>query len=90
MTWQIEGFIWSDWVIEKIITKHRVSPEEVEEAFYTTPHKVLQAGAGKYRLYSRTEDGRHLFIVFVWESHHVKIVSARDMTDAERRFYSRK
>jgi len=34
MQLHIEGFIWFDWVIEKLIEKHRVEPDEVEEAFF--------------------------------------------------------
>lgn len=90
MSWRIEGFIWLEWVVEKIVTKHNVFPEEVEEAFRNPPYKTIQAAEGKYRFYGRSEDGRYLFIVFVWEEHHVKIITARDMTVAERRFYGRK
>ena len=85
-----EGFIWLDWVVEKISSKHGGSPEEVEEAFSNRPNKVLRAPADKYRLYARSSSGRYLFIVFVWEGHQVKTLSARDMDDAERRFYGRK
>lgn len=87
---RIEGFIWLDWVIEKLLTKHSVTPEEVEEAFSTTPYKVLRAPDGKYRLYARSYSGRYLFIIFTWAGVQVKIISARDMDDAERRFYGRK
>ena len=30
---RIEGFIWLDCVVEKIITKHGVEPEEADEAY---------------------------------------------------------
>jgi uncharacterized DUF497 family protein len=86
----IAGFIWLDWVIEKLLSKHGVTPEEVEEAFSTRPYRVLRAPADKYRLYSRSSSGRYLFIVFAWEGDQVKIISARDMTLKERRFYARK
>ncbi len=87
---RIEGFIWLDWVIEKLSVKHGVTPEEVEEAFSTIPYKVLRAPADKYRLYARSSSGRYLFIVFAWEGAQVKIISARDMTIKERRFYAHK
>jgi uncharacterized DUF497 family protein len=88
MAWRIEGFIWLDWVIEKILDKHGVSPAEVEAAFSTIPYKVLRAPENKYRLYARSSNGRYLFIVFAWEGNLVKIISARDMTLKERRFYA--
>ena len=40
MSWQIEGFIWLEWVVEKITQKHGVSQEEVEEVFRNPPYKV--------------------------------------------------
>jgi uncharacterized protein len=90
MSWHIEGFIWLEWVVEKIVTKHNVSPEEVEEAFHNPPYKTIQVEGGKYRFYGRSEDGRYRLIVFVWDERHVKIITARDMTATERRFYGRK
>lgn len=90
MSWQIDRFIWLEWVIEKIAVKHGVSPEEVEEAFYNPPYKILQAQEGKYRLYGCSEIVRYLFVVFVREERLVRVITARDMTDAERRFYNRK
>jgi uncharacterized DUF497 family protein len=90
VSWQIEGFIWLAWVVEKISRKHGVIAEEVEEAFFNIPRKVRQAQEEKYILYSRSHSGRYLVVVFVWEDHHVVVISARDMTASERRFYSRK
>ena len=49
MDQRIEGFIWLEWVIEKITVKHRVNPEEVEEAFFNLPYKLLRAENEKYR-----------------------------------------
>lgn len=90
MSLYVEGFIWLDWVVDKIIGKHGVSPEEVEECFFTNRFRVRRAEAGKYQLFSLTADGRYLFIVFVWEGRSAKIITARDMTVSERRYYGRK
>jgi len=87
---RIEDFIWLDWVVEKLTIEHSVEPEEAEEAFLNPPYKVRRAESGKYLLYGRSEAGRYLFIVFVWEGRQVKVISARDMNKAERRFYQRK
>lgn len=86
----IEGFIWLDWVIEKLIEKHNVDPEEAEEAFSNKPYKVRRASSGKYLLYGRSNDGRYLFVVFVWEGRQVKVLSARDMEPNERRYWGQK
>ena len=87
---QIEGFIWIDAIVDKVITKHGVYPDEVEEAFFNLPQKTIKAIEGRYRLYSRSESGRYLFVIFVWVGRHAKIISARDMTSSERRFFARK
>lgn len=90
VVFHIEGFTWLDWVVEKIIVKHNVYPQEVEEAFFNPPYKVRQGEETKYLMFGRSDEGRYLAIVFVWEGRRVKIITARDMTDAERRFYKRK
>lgn len=87
---RIEGFIWLDWVIEKLLTKHGVTPEEVEEAFYNPPYKVRRVENDKLQFMGRSSAGRYLSIVFTWVGRQIKIITARDMTTAERRFYSRK
>jgi hypothetical protein len=87
---RIEGFIWLDWVVDKIDNKHAVEPEEVEETFFSRQIKVRKAESGKYQLYGRSSDGRYLFVVFTWAGQQVKVITARDMTQNERRFYARK
>jgi hypothetical protein len=87
---RILGFVWLDWVIDKIDSKHDVEPEEVEETFFSRQIKVRKAESGKYLLYGRSSDGRYLFVVFTWVGQQVKVITARDMTQNERRFYARK
>ena len=86
----IDGFIWEEWVLDKLDWKHNVEPNEVETAFFNLPYKVCRTKGDKYLLYGRSEEGRYLFIVFVWVGSEVKVISARDMTETERRFYRRK
>jgi uncharacterized DUF497 family protein len=42
----------------------------------------------KYLLYGRSESGRYLFIVFMWQGQFVKVITARNMTPMEKRFYA--
>lgn len=77
-------------MVEKLIEKHDVEPEEAEEAFFSTPYKVRKASSGKYLLYGRSYDGRYLFVVFTWVDHRIKVISARDITSSERRYDGRK
>ena len=90
MEYRIEGFIWLDWVVEKITEKHGVEPEEVEDALFNYPYKVRKASSGKYLLFSRSNSGRYLFIVFTWVDNDIQVISARDMTAKERRYLTRK
>jgi len=86
----IEGFVWEDWVVDKLDWKHGVEPDEAEATFFNPPYKVRRTKANKYLLYGQTNEGRYLFVVFVWAGREVKVISARDMTEAERRFFARK
>ena len=85
-----DGFIWLDWVIEKLLVKHGVQPQEVEETFNNPPYRIQKLGEGKYSLYGKHPDGRYLFIVYAWEDRYIKIISARDMKNSERRLLNRK
>lgn len=74
-------------MIEKIRSKHGVSPEEAEEVFFNTPYIVLRAEEGKYKWLGRSDNGRYLLVVLVREGTLIKVITARDMTPAERRHY---
>ncbi len=80
---RIDGFIWLDWVVDKLAERHGVAPREVEEAFFNVPYKVRRIESGKYQLFGRSDRGRYLFVVFAWAGRQVKVITARDMTSAE-------
>ena len=86
---EITKLLWERKVVAKIISKHRVSPEEVEEAlFQGDPH--IRASRGVYHAYSRTQTGRYLFIVLVYLGRgRAQVITAREMTARERRLYRR-
>lgn len=71
------------------IARHRVKPEEAEEAFWNEP--VFRKGRGGFRtVYGRTDEGRYLFVVYVRKVGGTAcVITARDMTPAERRWYRR-
>ena len=85
-----EGFDWQEWIREKIITKHGVQPQEVEECFYESVYKVKRSRDNSYELFSRSQSGRYLMIIFVWHKRSIRIVTARDMDKEEREYYRRK
>lgn len=90
MTLRIVGFIWAEWVLDKIAEKHGIDPDEVEQTFFNPPYKVRRTEGGKYLLYGQSDGGRYLFIVFAWEGHAVRVISARDMTPSERHYLGQK
>lgn len=80
-----------DHILEKIEAVHGVSLEEAEEACYTVTRRHIRRGReGLYEVWSRTDDGRHLLVVLADQGAGVcKLVTAREMTDSERRSYRR-
>lgn len=71
---------------EKLLATDGVTPDEVEEVFFNSPLKVRKASSGKYPLYAASDSRRYLFVVFAWDESKVRVITARDMTKAERRF----
>lgn len=90
MELRVEGFVWLEWVVDKLAEKHAVEQDEVEQAFFNPPYRLRRSKAGKYLLYGRSMGGRYLFVVFAWEGGLVRIISARDMLPGERRYYENK
>jgi uncharacterized DUF497 family protein len=87
--------IWKDQFVNKIEQKHQVSTDEVEQVLFSWPH-VRQAQTGRvkgedlYVAYGQTEAGRYLLVFFLRKRQTVALpISARDMTQAERRYYER-
>ena len=60
---RIRGFEWDTRNIGHI-ARHKVKPDEAEEAFWNEP--VFRRGRGGFRtVYGRTDEGRYLFVVYV-------------------------
>jgi hypothetical protein len=77
-------------VAEKLWRKHGVGLDEVAEALGYEPH-VRRGPDGLCYVLGRTEVGRYLFVVVRPVSPGIGlIVTARDMTVAERRSYHRR
>lgn len=79
---------------EKLEQRHGVQFSDVEEVFRNDP-KISrgprdQYGEYRYRALGQTDAGRYLAIIFVpmagWRA---KVITARDMDNAERRQYRR-
>jgi len=93
---KIDNLIWLKGVIEKLDTKHSVSTEEVAEVFQSTPRfrrgkRGNRKGEDLYYAFGQTDDGRYLFVVFIFKGQNrALILSARDMEADERKWYKGK
>ncbi len=92
----IDDFIWLEEIVEKLATKHGVTPEEVEEVFFNRPRyrfaeKGRRGGEDVYFAAGQTENGRYLIVFFIQKpANRALILSARDMDGSERKRYERK
>jgi uncharacterized DUF497 family protein len=51
---------------------------------------MMRGKEGKYLAYGKTHGGRLLFIVWASQYKKTKIITARDMTEKEKRYYRRR
>ncbi|MCX6031250.1 MAG: hypothetical protein NT169_18365 [Chloroflexi bacterium] len=85
---------WDDWNVEHI-AEHSVEVEEVEWVCRSMASWMRHAGTtghglSRYYVYGQTESGRYLFVVLDREVEQLfYTVTARDMTDNERKGYKR-
>ena len=71
------------------IARHRVTVKEVEEVCFHTKSFVFRRGE-RHVILGQTEAGRYLFVaVDRVERYKGKVVTAREMDDAERRRYKK-
>ena len=85
----ISGFDWDDDNVLHI-ERHEFTPEEVEEVF-AGDYKVRRTRQKLYIALGETLDGRLAFVVFRrLIGGLIRVVTARDMEDRERRLFRRK
>ena len=85
---QIESLEIDDHILEKIESKHHVSFTEVEEACLSDQRHIRRGKDGLYKVFSQTGAGRYILVVLVnLGKGNWRIVTAREMTDSERRLY---
>jgi uncharacterized DUF497 family protein len=93
---KITGLIWLAEIIEKLEWKHHLQQEEVREVFRRRPkfrfvEKGHRRGENVYVAQGRTAAGRYVNVFFVYKTNRrALILSARDMTPAERKRYGKK
>jgi uncharacterized DUF497 family protein len=85
----ISEFEWDNDNISHI-ERHAFTPEEVEEVF-AGDYKVRRTRERLYIALGETLDGRLAFVVFRRLARgRIRVVTARDMEDKERRLFRRK
>lgn len=81
---RITYFEWDDRNTSHI-ARHDVSIDEVEEACDNTP-LILKGRGGLHLVYSQTDAGRYLLTIIRYKGRGiVQIITARDMTERERK-----
>jgi uncharacterized DUF497 family protein len=93
---RIKDLLLKSYVIDKLAWKHNISELELRQVFNNEP-KIRRIERGKikgedlYVALGRTDAGRYLVVFFIMKtSKEALIVTARDMTEKERRRYEKK
>ena len=87
----IDRLYWKDHIVEKIIGCHGVMPEEVEEVIYDGNPEVRRSQQNRFLIYGQSMSGRYLFVVVEEESKGDFVpVTARDMSNSEKRAYKKR
>lgn len=83
--------IWWTEESEEHIWRHEVIPDEVEQVVYARPRVTSKGRDGTTHVFGQTDAGRHLLVVLseAQAGGHF-VVTAREMTDRERRFFRQK
>ena len=93
---KIAHIIWLDEIIEKLAHKHHLSQDEVKEVLTSSKHfrfveKGHRPGEDVYLAFGQTEAGRYVTVFFVYKrNNQALVISARDMTNVERKKYEQK
>jgi len=87
---KIERISWDQETADHI-SKHSVTPEEVEQVLFNEMDAplIMRGKEGRYLAYGRTNGGRLLFIVWISRFRRTIIITARDMSNKEKQFYKR-
>ncbi len=88
----IIGFDWDKGNINKNYIKHNVLWIECEEVFFNEPliaadDKKHSDKEKRYYVLGITNANRKLFIVFTIRSNRIRVISARDMNNKERKIH---
>ena len=83
-------------ILDKLIWKHNVTETEVRQVFLNGPrYRFIEKGRYRdehlYLALGTTDSGRYLTVYFLYKKNkEAFIVTARDMTEKERKRYAKK
>lgn len=86
-----EGFDWDEGNWRKN-EKHGVNPWECEQVFFNQPLVILDDAKhsiteDRMAAFGRSDSGRKLVVVYTRRANKIRVISARDMDQKERKFY---
>lgn len=86
------GFQWDEGNSDKNLERHRVSDGECEQVFFNDPlvggeHEGHSGDEPRGFALGQTDAGRELFVVSTIRDQLVRVISAREMTRAEKKRY---
>ena len=86
------GFQWDRGNNNKNLVKHNVQNWEWEQVFFNKPLLVLEdtvhsAAEKRWAAFGLTDSGRFLVAIFTKRGNLLRVISARDMNNKERKFY---
>lgn len=93
---EIKDLIITPEILDKLIWKHNVTETEVRQVFRDMPkYRFIEKGKFEgehmYLTLGITDAGRYLSIFFIYKKNkNALMVTARDMTDKERKRYAKK
>lgn len=82
---------WKNHIVDKIIERHGVSPEEVEEVIFEDEPELVKHGQNRFLIHGQTTASRYLFIVLEQEEKEIYVpITARDMSEREKQAFKRR
>jgi uncharacterized DUF497 family protein len=90
----IEAFEWDEGNASKNWTRHQISQTEAEQVFLNRPIVVIGDRAHsttevRYFAFGQTDAGQGLAIVFTLRGRLLRVISARPMSQRERKAYAK-
>jgi len=91
----INGFEWDNGNIEKNWQRHHILNTEAEQVFFNEPlilfdEKHSTEVEMRYHALGYTDNDKYLLVVFTVRKQLIRIISARTMSQKERKIYNEK